>query len=90
MKKPRWKSKSWEEHYADMPVNKRVRMNEKAIWAVNKLSDLDGISPKGSKDWLRSRLEQLVKDTHYLGFTAASKRFRTAVSARARNARVTP
>lgn len=58
------------------------KVNEKMIWAVNQLTNIDGRGPKGTKLFLTERGIQLIKDMEAIGFMRASQRFRHAVTKR--------
>jgi hypothetical protein len=68
----------------------RRTVNEKVIWAVNELTDLDGRGPAGTKAIIADRARQLIIDTEKIGFTKASKRFRDAISGRRRASKSSP
>ena len=65
------------------PKDQRV-LNEKTIWAVNELTDLDGLGPIGTKGFIADRLKQLLLDSKKLGFGRSSKRFREAITQKKR------
>ena len=67
------------------PRDQRI-VNEKIIWAVNQLTDLDGMGPKGTKSFIEARGKQLILDWQRQSWAMASKRFRNAISKRASKA----
>ncbi len=71
--------------YQTLSPKDRQRINEKVIWAVNKLTDLDGRNaPLGAKAFVEGRARQLIKDMGKIGWSKASKRFRVAIMSWAR------
>jgi len=69
---------TYEEYYWEQSGEKRFRLNELTIWAVNKLCDTE-TNITGSKAFLRGRLDKLIKDIKYEGWRRASARMRKAV-----------
>jgi hypothetical protein len=74
----------YEDYYWTQSTSKRFRLNELTIWAVNKMVD-SGSHTSGSKDFLRTRQDQLIKDLRIEGWRRASKRFRDGVNQWIRN-----
>jgi len=69
----------YEDYYRTQSSSKRFRLNELTMWAVNKMVD-GGSHTSGSKDFLRTRQDQLIKDLRIEGWRKANKRFRRAVN----------
>jgi len=69
---------TYEEFYWTQSGQKRFRLNEITIWAVNKMSDTES-NTIGSKTFLTGRANQLVKDVRTEGWRRASERYRKAV-----------
>jgi hypothetical protein len=69
---------TYNEYYWTQSGQKRFRLNELTIWAVNKLYDTK-TNTLGSKARIADRQEQLVKDIKYHGWRRAAKRFRRSV-----------
>ena len=59
-------------------------VNEKAIWAVNRLTDQNGQGLIGTKGLIADRLKQLILDGQKTSFARASKRFREAITQKKR------
>lgn len=72
------KKVSYLDYYSEQSGQKRFRLNELVIWAVNKLQDTEA-HISGTKLHLEDRLSQLVKDIKVLGWRQASARFRKSV-----------
>jgi hypothetical protein len=68
----------YEEYYWTQSEQKRSRMNELTIWAVNKMSNTES-NTIGSKTFLRGRATQLVTDIRTEGWRRAAERYRKAV-----------
>ena len=79
-------AKPYKEMYWKLPRIKRLRFNEKGIFAVLQLSkegdhkgNICAITPPGTRAFLEDRLRQLIRETKHEGFTKAAQRFRVAV-----------
>ena len=69
---------TYEKHYWEQSGNKRFRLNEIVIWAVNKLEETE-THTTGIKIHLEGRLDQLITDIRVEGWRQASSRFRKSV-----------
>ena len=69
---------TYEEYYWTQSGQKRFRLNEITIWAVNKMSDTES-NTVGSKTFLTGRANQLIKDVRTEGWRRASERYRKAI-----------
>ena len=70
---------NYEEYYETQSGQKRFRLNELTIWAVNKLCT-EKANVKGSKDFLQGRLNQLVRDIRYEKWSTVNNRLRVAIN----------
>ncbi len=84
------KPQSYPEMYADLAPRDRHRVNEKVIWAVCQLTNLDGRGRIGTRDFIEDRAKQLIIEMKRIGFQRASKHFRDAVSHRKNTAGPVP
>jgi len=69
----------YKDYYWTQSGSKRFRLNELTIWAVNKMVGEESHT-SGSKNFLRTRQDQLIKDLRIEGWRKADKRFRRAVN----------
>jgi hypothetical protein len=72
---------SYRESFANLTPKDQRKINEKVIWAVNELTNLDGHGPVGTKAHIEARAKQLIIDWKREGWAKASKRFRVAIEA---------
>lgn len=69
----------YERLFGKLTPRDQRRLNEAVIWGVNRLTNLNGEGPVGSKLFLESRAIQLVTEFPKTGWQVASKRYRDAV-----------
>jgi len=79
MTKRKLRDLGYKELFGGLIPKDRRKVNEKMIWAVNVVTDLDGRSPIGAKAFLEGRGRQLIIEMKREGFKTASKRFRGAI-----------
>ena len=73
------RKESYLDYYSKQSTNRRFRLNELVIWAVNKIEDTHS-NIYGSKMFLEKRMDQLVKDCKFEKWRDASNRFRSALN----------
>lgn len=78
----RYTEKSYRRLFAKLTPRDRRKVNEAVIWAVNCLTDLDGIGRQGTKAHIEARAKQLILDYQKVGWGIAAKRFRNAIAKR--------
>ena len=77
--KARQAQMSMQELFANLIPRQQTAVNEKIIWAVNKLTNMNGHGPIGTKGIIESRAKQMILDMPIVGFKTASQRFRNAI-----------
>lgn len=80
---------AYEELFDALPKQLYDKIRERIIWAVIQLTAMDGSGTFGTRGFLKDRARQLMIDSQIIGFSAASKRFRSAVLRRI-PAQITP
>ena len=80
---------AYEELFGTLPDKLHEKVRERIIWAVLQLTAIDGSGEFGTRGFLEDRARQLMIDSQIVGFSAASKRFRSAVLRRI-PAQITP
>ena len=75
------KDMSYIEAFGTLAPKDQRKINEKVIWAVNELTDLDGRGDVGTKTHIEARAKQLIIDWKREGWAKAYNRFRVATEA---------
>jgi hypothetical protein len=80
---------TYEEFYETLSHDKRHRLNETIIWAVNKMVETES-NISGSSIFLGERRQQLIEDQKVAGWRRAIARFRKSVDRWVENHREVP
>ena len=80
---------AYDELFDTLPDRLHAQVRERIVWAVIQLTTIDGAGALGTRGFLEDRARQLMIDSQIVGFSAASKRFRSAILRRI-PAQITP